>query len=227
MGIRKPIPGDDQPRYGLRLSDKSELASRYRTIREYAGVSKASQRRLLSLANVPTLPTYTNHRQSAAGIVGGANTSGRFVVRPLQHRGGLGYRITDRIDDFIEGKEYISELYPKTHEYRVIFCFGTPIITLYKRVPDTADRDGPWNHACGSTFVTVNDINNNRLRHTDVYDRLKEFDVIKHAHLCAADIMLGQERGNYAVCELNFCPSITIATNLERVRAHVASLLHG
>lgn len=108
----------------------------------------------------------------------------------------------------------------------MIFCFGTPLITLYKRVPESADRDGPWNHACGSSFITVNNIDNNRLRHTDVYERLKEFDVIKHVHLCAADIMLSK-RANYVVCELNFCPSITIDSNLERIKEHVHLLLHG
>jgi hypothetical protein len=148
-----------------------------------------------------------------------------YVVRPLRHSQGIGYRLTRDPLDFEEGKEYISRLYPKAHEYRVIFVYGTPLITLLKRVPDDIDRDGPWNHATGSSFVTVTDPTKNRLRHFDVVDKLRAFDVVQTAHLVGADIMLGPDKSGYAVTELNFCPSITIPSNLERIKQHVAQVL--
>jgi hypothetical protein len=148
-----------------------------------------------------------------------------YVVRPLRHSQGIGYRITSDPLDFEEGKEYISRLYPKAHEYRVIFVYGTPLITLLKRVPEDIDRDGPWNHAAGSSFVTVTGPTKNRLRHFDVVEKLRAFEVVQTAHLVGADIMLGPDKSGYAVTELNFCPSITIPSNLERIRNHVAQVL--
>jgi hypothetical protein len=37
--------------------------------------------------------------------------------------------------------------------------------------------------------------------------------------------MLGPDKSGYAVTELNFCPSITIPSNLERIKQHVAQVL--
>lgn len=185
----------------------------YRRLLQYYRGNKGTQRQLLADAGIPT-PASQLRR-------GTLETGGRYVVRPLRHFGGSDYRITDDPDDFVEGQEYISRLYPKRHEYRIIFVLGQALITLYKRVPLGIDPDGPWNHASGSSFVTVTQEENNRLRRTDCVERLSQLDVVKSAHLVAADIMLGRREDGYAVCELNFCPSLTIASNLERIRTHV------
>jgi hypothetical protein len=161
-------------------------------------------------------------RTSAPDAEPDLRSSDEFVVRPLRHRSGIGYRVTFDPNDFEEGREYISRLYPKRHEYRVIFCFGTPLITLLKRVPEGIDPNGPWNHANGSTFITVNNPDNNRLRHTDCIERLSAFSVVKNAHLVAADIMLGDNH-DYVVSELNFCPALTIENNLRKVASHALS----
>lgn len=92
---------------------------------------------------------------------------------------------------------------------------------MVKRVPEDVDPDGPWNHACGSSFVTVTDPELNRLRHCDVVERLRTFPVVQNAHLVGADIMLAKKKGVYAVTELNFCPSVTIDTNLQRIKQRV------
>jgi hypothetical protein len=144
----------------------------------------------------------------------------RWVVRPLRHRAGQGYRITQDPTDHDPAREYVQELYPKRREYRIIYCMGVPIITLLKRVPENADPDGPWNHACGSTFITIEDLSRSYLRHTDVYDRLSAVPVIQNAHLVAADVLLGEDN-DYVVSELNFCPALTIEANLRKVASHV------
>jgi len=199
----------------------------YRKLSNFGRATKAEQRSCLQQSGIPTPTTFT----SIGTLVSYLESQDRrieevayypLVRRPLRHSQGVGYSIIYDPFDWDPSKEYVSELYPKTHEYRIVFSFGTPIITLYKRVPEDVDRTGPWNHSCGSSFVTVNDPNLNRLRHTDAYDKLREFDIIKTAHLCAADILLAK-KGQYVVCELNFCPALTIPDNLERLKNHVVS----
>jgi len=187
----------------------------YRSIREFAAATKPGQRSTLQSSCVPTPSTATTHTEASA------LTAGKFVVRPLRHSQGRDYRITDQPTDFKEQAEYISCLFPKRHEYRIIFVRGTPLITLIKKVPDGIDPDGPWNHANGSTFITVNDMNNNRLRDTDVYDVLKSVPIIKSADLVAADVLLGKKKDGYVVTELNFCPALTIENNMDLVKQHV------
>jgi len=145
----------------------------------------------------------------------------KYIVRPLRHRGGQGWRVTEDPDDYNSTSEYIQELYPKTHEYRVVFCRGTPLFTLLKKIDGEAPVDQPWNHTYGSRFITVNDPENNRLRHTDVVERLKENNVIKAAHLVGVDVMYNKHDQTYAVAEFNFCPAITIEDNLAKVAQHV------
>lgn len=201
--------------------------SQYQRLLDFQRASKLVQRQHLEQHGV-VVPESFGSASIASDHLSRSRMSDIFtpwVVRPLSHSKGIGYRITNDPLDFIEGKEYISRLYPKEHEYRVIFVYGTPLITLLKRVPDDIDRNGPWNHEAGSSFVTVNDPNKNRLRHFDVIERLREFPVVQTAHLVGADIMLGPDKSGYAVTELNFCPSITIPANLERIKQHVAQVL--
>jgi hypothetical protein len=101
---------------------------------------------------------------------------------------------------------------------------GDPIITLRKQTPEEIDPEGPWNHAQGSFFVTINDVSRSFIRHTDVYERLSAAPVVKYAHLVAADIMMTYDH-DYAVAELNFCPALTIESNLQKVASHALSSL--
>jgi hypothetical protein len=189
----------------------------YRSCRDFQSSNKPTQRGYLAEAGFRTPATYTLH----SDCIGDDDGVEHYVVRPLRHSRGLNYRI---IDDPTTGwdpqTEYISELYPKRHEYRVIVSRGVPIITLLKRIPEGLSSSLPWNHANGSTFITVTDPQHNRLRHTNVYDIIRSSTLLRGFDLVGLDVMYGRE-GDYRVCELNLCPAMTINTNLQKVAQHV------
>lgn len=223
----------------------------YISARTFASGTKPSQRRILSECGFP-IPWTSTIRRSISPSLGGQQTSqsfgksrypstpgyvlgmeqiqqsvgpndvGSYIVRPLRHTRGQGWRLTSSPTDFEEGWEYIQEVYPKNHEYRVIAIRGEPLITLYKRRPEGLHYNQPWNHANGSSFVTVHNPNNDRLRHTDVYDRIKSTELFKSLDLIGLDIMI-ISHGQYAVTEVNLCPAITLEHNLQRIKAHVDS----
>ena len=197
----------------------------YSRLQTFGRADKPSQRMQLNNEGIRTPLTNSarsiqNFQQSSGQGTLCLDTQSKYIVRPRRHSKGIGWRLTDDWDDFDPATEYIQELYPKTHEYRIIFVLGTPLITLYKQADGLA-QDQPWNHAAGASFVTVNNWENNRLRHFDVYDRLRELDVIKSAHIVAADVLYASKKNGYAVTELNFCPSLTIPDNIEKVKQHV------
>lgn len=178
----------------------------YEAIRSFYVSTKQAQRGLLEASGIKTPEAYRYSGHSRSGL---------YVVRPLRHSGGRNYRVTDNPLDFRSGTEYISPLFPKTWEYRAIYYRGTLVLTLLKRVPEDLDSTLPWNHSNGSSFVTVRNFENNRLRHCSVLDDLQNSPV-KNAHLVAYDILLSRDY-EYCVCEANFCPSLTIPDNLEKV----------
>ena len=150
--------------------------------------------------------------------------SDRCVVRPLRHRSGSDFRIVPAGTAHNTTTEYVSPFFSKQWEYRLIFSKGTHLLTLFKRVDPGTPSDVPWNHACGSTFVTTNNWNACRLRHTSVLGDLQGCPIINTAHLVAVDVMLRKQplgAWEYAVCEYNFCPSLSIERNLEKVVDHV------
>lgn len=165
-----------------------------------------------------TLGQYVAVPAAANGYTSAATLTGeQFVVRPLRHSGGMGYRVTGDRTDFVAGTEYISELYPKRREYRVIFVFGEPLIHLRKKPNDGVDEAQPWGHA-NSRFQTINDVPGSRLARTDCVARLSSIPAVKGAHIVAADILFNAEAAQPYVClELNFCPGLLIETNLEKV----------
>lgn len=155
--------------------------------------------------------------------------SSTFVVRPLRHHGGMGWRITNDRTDYNPSTEYIAPLFEKAWEYRSLFVYGEPVGHFLKRsattLPETSNGrvDAPWNHANGYRFITVSEWENNRLRHTDVIDKLTSCEIIQTADIVAVDIMLRRDR-QYAVCEFNFCPGLsfesTVHTVINAVRRH-------
>jgi len=150
--------------------------------------------------------------------------SDRCVVRPLRHRSGSDFRIVPAGTAHNTTTEYVSPFFSKQWEYRLIFSKGTHLLTLFKRVDPGTPSDVPWNHACGSTFVTTDNWNACRLRHTSVLGDLQGCPIINTAHLVAVDVMLRKQplgAWEYAVCEYNFCPSLSIESNLEKVVNHV------
>lgn len=214
----------------------------YSTARAFASASKPSQRLLLHQHGFPvprtsfsspnpSISTSQSTDSTIEAIWFGVDRSGRdhgissvqYIVRPLRHSGGQGYRLTNNPSDYEEGREYIQEVYPKNHEYRIIVVRGKPLLTLYKRRPETLTYEQPWNHANGSSFVTVDNPDNNRLRHTDVYERINNASgLLNNLDLVGIDVMYAR-RGEYVITEFNLCPAITLEHNLQKVAEHVNS----
>jgi hypothetical protein len=189
---------------------------------------KLRQRQWLSNQGLPVPGTFTRLGQAFGNPVPGGDWG--YVVRPLRHRGGAEYRVAGHSSDCDPEHEYISEVFPKRWEYRIILVKGKPLVTLLKKTIRSIAFNQPWNHANGTYFVTCHSYASNRLRWTDVYDRLEQSPVLKQFHIVGLDVMLGDRhalglpRHPYAICEMNFCPSLTIQNNLEALRTHV---LHG
>lgn len=198
----------------------------YRLCSTFSRRNKALQRVALEGEGLPCPPTATTH-DGALGlghqVLELQYPSRKFIVRPLRHRAGQGWRLTENPTDFIEGEEYIQSVYPKNHEYRVIVVRGVPIITLLKRVPADTPRSSPWNHSMGSTFITVTDPSNDRLRRTDVYDRIAASPLLRLFDLIGIDVMYRRDN-EYAVSEVNLCPALQIPSNLDKVARYVHSL---
>lgn len=209
-----------RPEYTFRFGN--DWVDGYRQIHAFCSSSKPAQRFRLHGYGFPIPPTFD--RQSTAAGCSGPSYSGQYIVRPKRHRSGIGWRLTRSITDFNEQSEYIQELYPKNHEYRVIAIRGEPIVTLLKRVPENTPRASPWNHSCGSSFVTVHSDENNRLRHTNIYDLIRETPLFKHMDLIGVDVMYRRD-GQYAVSEVNTCPALQIPSSIEKVARHVHNLL--
>lgn len=182
-----------------------------RTLSTFCRRNKASQREFIQSGGIPT------------PLLDIGESSCKYVIRPLYHRAGQGWRITEDPEAFDRGKEYVSPIFPKAWEYRLIWCKGTLLITLLKRVPEELGVEAPWNHSNGAFFVTVEEEENNRLRRTEAREFLSENTIIQQADLVAADIMLDREY-RWCVCEFNFCPSLQIEANLRKVIEHVNQL---
>lgn len=198
----------------------------YTTVRAFASATKPAQRSLLRANGFPTPFTASSHEELERGGLRTDQTepeSCAYIVRPLRHSQGRGWRLTNNPSDFQEGREYVQEVYPKNYEYRILAVRGTPLVTLLKRRPEHLTQDQPWNHANGSTFVTVTDENNNRLRHTNVYQLIEQSQLFKGIDLCGIDVMYSR-RNDYAIAEVNLCPSLEIESNLQRISNHVLSL---
>jgi hypothetical protein len=187
--------------------------------------NKLTQRQWLSQQGFSVPRTYTRLGQPFGLELNSADRS--YVVRPTRHTQGQGYRITRDPTDFDPQWEYLAEVFPKRWEYRIILVKGKPVITLLKKMIRSVHFNQPWNHANGSYFVNCHSYTTNRLRWTNVYDVINSSQVLQQFHIMALDVMLGDRRSlglathPYAVCEMNFCPSLTIQHNLEAVTAHV------
>ena len=160
----------------------------YGTFHDFTTRNKYGQRQALAEAGVPV-------PQCASSL---AETQGlpfydglRFVVRPLRHSGGAGYRFTNNRLDFTPGEEYISEFYPKKREYRVIFVFGKPMIWLRKKPHEGVSNEEPWGHQ-NSRFQTIIDVDSSPLSSTDCVARLGNTDIVRSAHICAADVLFNK-----------------------------------
>lgn len=191
----------------------------YKETYNFGVKNKYGQRTALAAKGIP-VPRAAGDHTTAAALTGD-----RFVVRPLRHTRSMGYRITSNRLDFSPGTEYISELYPKRREYRITFVFGKPLIWLRKKPHEGVQQDAPWGHE-NSKFQTINNIQASPLAATDCVDRLAALDIIKGSHILAADIMFNPDATERWVClELNFCPSLEIGGNRDKVKEAIRARL--
>lgn len=135
-----------------------------------------------------------------------------FVRRPLRHEGGVGFEIVNQkpAADH-DSRYYWRSLWRRDAEYRVFFVRGKKVLTLLKRVPSGTSQDIPWN-AGVSSFVTVHDHENDRLRHSKFYAKAEEFFKTYPFHLCAVDVLY--RTASHCVVEVNFSPGVLIEDNL-------------
>jgi hypothetical protein len=183
----------------------------------FATRNKYGQRRALETAGIPVPSVAATHEE--AGRLAGT----RFVARPLRHSRGVGYRVTSDRSDFTPGREYISELYPKRREYRIIFVRGEPLIFLRKKPHEGVDETQPWGHE-NSRFQTINDVAGSRIGGTDAAAVLSRYPVIKGAHIAAVDILYNnRDPKPWVALEINFCPGLDIDNNRARVVEYIRS----
>lgn len=184
----------------------------------FATRNKYAQRRYLQAAGIP-VPAVADSHEGARTLTGD-----QFVVRPLRHSRGVGYRVTSSRSDFREGEEYISELYRKRREYRIIFVKGEPLVFLRKKPNEGVDATQPWGHE-NSFFQTINDVPASRLARTDAVARLSRYSVIRGAHIAAVDILYDDRNISkpWVALEVNFCPALNIDNNRARVVEYLLS----
>lgn len=136
-----------------------------------------------------------------------------FVVRPLRHERGEGFEVVQTVPEASKaGTNYWASLWHRTCEYRVFYVRGEKVLTLLKRVPEGTRQDIPWSHGV-SSFVTVHESNNDRLRHTKFYEKAKVFLKDYPFHFIAIDVLYHDCA--HRVVEVNFSPNITISANLD------------
>ena len=139
---------------------------------------------------------------------------GRYILRPLRHTQGRDYTV--QTDGTVPQGYYASKVFPKKHEYRILYLKGRTVTLIKKFHGDTPSPELPWNHTHGSFFVTVHNEENNRLRHTDIYQRIESFP-LKDIQFFGLDVLLKFENDSYeyVISEMNMTPAVTIPNNLE------------
>lgn len=178
----------------------------------FATRHKFAQRKLLQEAGVPVPWCASSHENAT-------HPGNHFVVRPLHHSRSQNYRVTNNPLDFIPGVEYISALFLKRREYRVIYVFGKPLIYLRKKPNEGVTYEQPWGHE-NSVFKTIHDVPGSYIGASDIVGKIGNTQVVQGAHIVAADILFNPECSPPFVClELNFCPSLTIDDNRAKVVA--------
>lgn len=183
----------------------------YPELRDFFAADKCGQRRRLGKLGIPVPPTFRWKNDAAA--YGAAHPGAKYVVRPMRTVRGQGYDVRTDPTNFEEKVQFCSRLFPKTREYRVIFVFGTALLTIEKRVPPTLSWKDPWNHDNGATFVTIS--GNCSLHQSDFYGRLEGCSIIRHADIVAADVLWTDDQNAavefnspYLITEFNVCPGL-------------------
>jgi hypothetical protein len=180
----------------------SPLASAYSELIRFYNMDKRKQRRMMREWGLTTPE---------------AHDSDKYVKRPLFHHGGNGFEVVSESEVGADlDKFYYAPLFPKTHEYRMIYVCGKLSVILTKQIDDR-NPEIPWNHANGSRFVTttLDKVAFKKMRYLD--EELDAFLITQLASIVAYDVMYDSNSTRFAVCEANFAPSLTIEGNIETV----------
>lgn len=186
----------------------------YDSLFSFYSANKRTQRSRMVSDGLPVVPTVC--AASAQSL-----PSGKYVVRPLNHRQGAGFRITESQRDFNPATEYISAFIPKTKEFRTIYYKGRRVCTYLKKTPEEQfSPEQPWTFSNGCRFITIqNPQENDRLLSSGLYASLDNHWIVKAAHLVAVDVLWDGRRGERKpyICEFNFAPGLTIASTFNRI----------
>ena len=174
----------------------------YMRLRDFYKNGKLHQRTVMVNANLRSLPS--------AGFIAEAAVLPPaplgYIVRPLIHEKGQKFRRTLNEFDFTPGKEYISPIFPKTHEYRVIFVRGK-FALLQKKQNGKLGPEDCWSNV---PFTVIKDVDRAYLFvHTDVIPALLNFEFVQKADIVGVDILYNHAEHDYRICELNCCPCLT------------------
>lgn len=134
-----------------------------------------------------------------------------FVVRPLRHCGGVGFEVVnEQPPPERAATHYWRSLWRRNREYRLIYCHGKLTLNLLKRVNAGTPQETAWNHGV-SSFVTVRDQANDRIKNTTFFTDVEEFFKDFPFQFIAFDLLYRKRQ--YAVVEVNFSPGMTIPAN--------------
>ncbi len=186
---------------------QGQLAS-YHQLTSFFCSSKLAQRRKMHEAGISVPRTLGIHFTELC-------SDKSYVWRPSSHRAGEGFTIVST-DTSCPAGGYLSELFQRTHEYRVIYVLGKRLCTLMKTIPATLTQEQPWTFEAGCTFQDIGDTwTTHRLHSRGCYTALDAFYVAQLAHICAFDVMVNAT--SYAVSECNFAPSLKLPGRIQKV----------
>lgn len=185
-----------------------DVLNKARSVRTFFSQNKFRQRMMLKNSGIP-IPWTCGEKNSPD------TPTGKFVVRPMIHSKGINYRVTDDANDFVPGSEYISAVFPKEREYRIVFVYGKPVLVVRKTVPEGTDASTAWNHHEGSRFKTVHKHDKCIMKGCGAFDGLSADPIIQSAHIVGVDVLWKQ--GSWVVLEYNAAPALEIAENITTV----------
>lgn len=198
----------------------------YPILRDLYQKNKPQQRRFLHEQGI-SIPETIHGEWSSPPLNTGRDE--HFVVRPLRHTRGRSYYISHHPCGWDPQLYYYSRVFPKRWEYRVFVSQGEPLITAIKKHDGRSDTlpgyQRPWNRRAGYKFITVRNMENNRLRYTNLFDKIRETAAFRAITMAALDVMLTKDEEHgwiYAVSELNFAPLVTVPANLQLLSDHYA-----
>lgn len=214
-------PNRYNPVSDLRLfySEVRNIPDSDRSVYSFFMGNKAYQRKKIQAEGLPTVPCATTQEEYEQL----ESPTEQYLFRPFRHRGGSGYTISSRTDtpfpDF--SQFYVQPTFKKKREFRVITSFGEPIVLLRKSIPEGLSPLQPWNHLQGSSFITINNLNN-FFPGESFLQQLRQSVLLKQIDLVGIDVIQDYNNNNY-ILEFNSCPSLNIEENVNKVAEYLVN----